>query len=243
MTKHLLVSLSLFLTIFAFAYNAEAKGGACPTGGKCLADGSGQVNRGNNAKAPKKGQNGSGTCKATSAAVSPLTSAEIETLKYMHEEEKVAKDLYAQFLAAWGNNVFVNIKSAEANHQAQLANALTKHGIDDSSVESNAPGVFNNATLQQLYNSLLQQGSVSAVSALTVSALVEETNISDLSQAINTATAADLKQIYSNLLSASKNHLRAFILNLSALGVTYSPQLLSQSAVDQILNTRPGKKR
>jgi hypothetical protein len=49
-------------------------------------------------------------------------------------------------------------------------------------------------------------------------------------------TAADVQQVYSNLLAGSENHLRAFTQTLSRqTGETYVPQYMDQTAYDAIV--------
>ena len=47
----------------------------------------------------------------------------------------------------------------------------------------------------------------------------------------------DLKFVYNNLLRGSRNHLRAFVRNISNQGETYEPQYMKQEAFDVIINS------
>ena len=74
----------------------------------------------------------------------------------------------------------------------------------------NGIGEFTNPDLQQLYDDLIQQGSISRAEALKVGVIIEKTDIDDLNEAIATAEHNDIKTVYRNLLQGSLNHLDAF---------------------------------
>ncbi len=69
----------------------------------------------------------------------------------------------------------------------QLKTLLVRYGIPDPAA-GNAQGEFTNPDLQDLYDQLIQQGSVSKVEALKVGVFIEETDIDDLNAAIATTT-------------------------------------------------------
>ena len=96
----------------------------------------------------------------------------------------------------------------------------------DLTVETKGEGSFVNQDLQEFYNDVT--GATSPVEAFRVGALIEEIDIKDLREAIALAKANDvevLEAVYSNLLNASYNHLRAFVRNYEANGGgTYVPQ-------------------
>lgn len=81
------------------------------------------------------------------------------------------------------------------------------------------------------------QGANSRLDALLVGALIEETDIMDLQQAIENSTQADVANVYNNLMRASRNHLRAFADQIQQQDVSYVAQVLPQTEVDAILNS------
>jgi len=97
-------------------------------------------------------------------------------------------------------------------------------------------GEFANADLQALYNQLIIQGSESLVSELSVGATIEEVDIIDLKERIAAATNNSIITVYTNLMSGSGAHLRAFVSQLALQGITYTPQFLSQEEFDAIIN-------
>ena len=146
---------------------------------------------------------------AASIQVTPLTDEEIQWLTYMREEEKLARDVYLSLYDEWNMRIFSNIAASEQKHTDAVKTLLVRYGIPDPAA-GKAQGEFTNPDLQDLYDQLIQQGSVSNVEALKVGVFIEETDIDDLNAAIATTTHNDIKTVYSNLLKGSLNHLDAF---------------------------------
>jgi hypothetical protein len=71
-------------------------------------------------------------------------------------------------------------------------------------------GVFTDPVLQQLYNDLMAQGSQSSRDALQVGVTIEEVDIRDLQNCLAQTNKSDITNVYTNLMNASYNHLRAF---------------------------------
>jgi hypothetical protein len=155
-------------------------------------------------------------------AATNLTAAEKYWLTYMREEEKLARDVYISMYNIWGAQIFNNITVSEQRHMDSVKNLLVKYGISDPA-EGNDVGKFTNQDLQDLYDQLIEQGSLSLVEALKVGVLIEETDIDDLNSGIASTTRKDIKNVYNNLLQGSLNHLKAFVSNLAAQGIIYEP--------------------
>ena len=88
-----------------------------------------------------------------------ITESLSDWLKFMREEEKLAHDLYVALGKIYSVPVFKNIPRAELNHMNAVLTILTTYSIEDPA--SAEEGVFNNADLQALYNSLLETGKTS----------------------------------------------------------------------------------
>lgn len=131
-----------------------------------------------------------------------------ELLTYLVEEEKLAHDVYIALGDIWGDRVFANIARSESKHQDQVATLLADYGIADP--RSAEPGVFQNAELQALYDTLVEQGAESRIAAINVGILIEETDIRDLQAAIDAIADAEIDATLERLLNASYNHLDAF---------------------------------
>ena len=147
-------------------------------------------------------------CQSTTPATTPLSATEKESLLYMREEEKLARDVYNTFYDRYGLRVFSNIAASEQAHMDAVLTLLNRYGLADPAAA--APGVFNNDDLQALYDDLIDQGNASLTAALQAAVLIEETDIADLQDGLALTSHADLRAVYNNLLRASQNHLRAF---------------------------------
>jgi len=167
------------------------------------------------------------------ANLTPLTDDETATLKFMREEEKLARDVYLVMYEQWESAIFSNIAKSEQRHMDALKSLLDKYGLPDPAPQK--IGVFSDLSLQELYNELISRGQQSVLDAYRVGGLIEEIDIKDLKDAIEETDRADLERVYMNLLSGSYNHLRAFVSHIESLGVTYVAQYLSQAEVDAIL--------
>ena len=141
---------------------------------------------------------------------STLSAAETETLVFMREEEKLARDVYRTLFNRWNLSIFNNISASEQTHMDTLAGMLaTYDGIPDP-VTSDATGSFTNPALASLYDQLVARGMTSSTEAIQVGIFIEETDITDLQKAISETTHDDLARAYENLLQGSYNHLQAF---------------------------------
>jgi len=155
-----------------------------------------------------------------------LSEEEISGLMWMREEEKLARDVYITLYQKYGIRVFNNISNAEQTHTDAIKLLLEKYSLTDP-VQNDAIGNFVNQDLQNLYNQLVESGSVSDVDALKAGALIEEVDILDLINQINEKVDnQDIIYVYNNLKKGSENHLRAFVKNLSKRNVIYSPVYL-----------------
>jgi len=200
--KHILIgilSAVIVIAIGASAYNAFASGGINLPAPVAASD-NGQGNGNGN------GQNGSGVA-LTSIPPSDLSAEETAGLLYMREEEKLARDVYNQMFALWGQPVFQNIAASEQTHMDEIKLLLDRYALADPAL---AAGQFSDQNLQALYNQLIAQGSISLDEAMKVGALIEQTDIADLQARLAQSDNADIQQVYNNLMSGSYNHLAAF---------------------------------
>jgi hypothetical protein len=190
----------------------------------------------------------------------------VDDMKFMREEEKLARDVYATLYDHFDSQgttlyLFDHIASSEQRHMDAMLNLLAKYGIPDSAVDG-GQGVypdscpwdgkeacrFNNQVLADLYTQLIKEikdgknksplTAFSPLDAFLVGAYIEELDISDLFEAI--ATAADfpiIQSVYGNLLCGSGNHLRAFARNIELMtGLSYL-----DATEDYLAAIRPSK--
>ncbi|RLD51581.1 MAG: ferritin, partial [Bacteroidetes bacterium] len=110
---------------------------------------------------------------------SELTEAEIDGIRFMREEEKVARDVYIYLYEIHPLRPFLNISKSEQAHMDAIKYLIDAFDIEDP-VGENPEGVFQNEELQELYDALIEKGSTSREEALRVAALIEEVDIIDL---------------------------------------------------------------
>ena len=182
-----------------------------------------------------QGRGNGQTLDVEAAPLSDLTDAEVDGILFMREEEKLARDVYQTLFEIWGQPVFENIARSEQAHMDALKTLIDRYGLEDP-VAGNEVGVFTDATLQEMYDDLVAQGSESLESALRVGAAIEEIDILDLEEYIADTDAADVVRVYENLLRGSRNHLRAFVRTLEQqAGETYEPQHMSEASYGEVI--------
>ena len=164
-----------------------------------------------------------------------LNSTEIESLLFMREEEKMARDVYITLYGAWNDAVFDNIAKSEQEHMDAIKVLLDKYNLADPVIDS--IGVFNDQELQILYDELLASGEVSHMEALYVGALIEEVDMRDIQEAIDSIENEDIIRTYESLLKGSRNHLRSFVSKIEAQGAVYEATVLTQEEVDAIVDS------
>lgn len=184
--------------------------------------------------APLYAANGSAAARTSQSSLSQVEQTD---LLFMREEEKVARDVYLKLYESWRLAVFSNIASAEQSHMDALLKLLRTYRLPDPAA-GNAIGEFTNPALQSLYDTLLEKGQLSALDALQVGGIIEETDMRDLAGAIDRSDNVDIDTTYESLLCGSRNHLRAFAHNLESMtGQPYTALVLTQEEVDVILNS------
>ncbi|MDO9009558.1 MAG: DUF2202 domain-containing protein [Thiobacillus sp.] len=176
----------------------------------------------------------SATAKTT---LSSLSTAEKSDLLFMREEEKLARDVYLTLYETWGLPVFSNIASSEQSHMDAVLKLLRTYQLSDPAA-GKAIGEFSDPDLQSLYGTLMEKGRLSALDALQVGGIIEETDMNDLVAAIERADNADLDSTYENLLCGSRNHLRAFASTIESMTrQPYTAQVIAQDEVDAIVSS------
>ena len=171
-----------------------------------------------------------------SLPVETLSLAESGSLAFMREEEKLARDVYITLYNKWRTNIFTNISAGEQTHMDAVLQLLNKYSLPDP-VGTNAVGVFNNTTLQNLYSMLVAQGSTSILDAYKVGATIEDLDIFDLKNALLSNDNQDIKLVYDMLTKGSRNHMRSFYKNILNIGGTYTPQYITQAEFDAIIDS------
>ncbi|MFD1294009.1 DUF2202 domain-containing protein [Lutibacter holmesii] len=166
---------------------------------------------------------------------SALTNEEITDLIFLREEEKLARDVYLYSYELYGNPIFKNISNSEQTHMDTVLALLNKYNINDPA--SNVKGEFYNNELQEIYEHLIQQSSISEVEALKVGNIIEDLDIKDLQLNEERTIKTDLLTAYGALKCGSRNHLRNYYEQLIKKNVVYSPMYISESEFEEIVST------
>lgn len=168
--------------------------------------------------------------------VNSLSQAEVDSLIFMREEEKLARDVYLALYDIWGLNIFQNIASSEQTHTDAVGNLLVTFNIPDP-MDTSPAGEFVNADLQNLYDELTLLGSQSVADALKVGGAIEEIDILDLKESLEFVENPSIQRVYQNLLKGSENHLRAFVSNFERqTGESYQAQYMSEDDYQVIIS-------
>lgn len=165
-----------------------------------------------------------------------LSVVELHTLSHMLEEEKLARDVYTTLFNQWDERIFSNISKSEQQHMDAILCLYNKYDIEEN-VSDNAVGVFENVELQALYISLVELGSESLVSALTVGATIEDLDIFDLIDLSEDVDNEDILAVYTELTKGSRNHMRAFVSRLDQNDALYTPQFITPELFESIITS------
>ena len=138
-----------------------------------------------------------------------ITAETAQMLAYMAEEEKLAHDLYVTLGETYDARQFDNVARAEAQHLDAVRALLERYDVDDPTTGA-AAGEFTDQDLQVLYDDLLASGLTSLAAAADAGITVEQTDIADLTEALETTDAPDVEQVLTDLLEGSQRHLAAF---------------------------------
>jgi hypothetical protein len=152
-------------------------------------------------------------CLMSAIAQAETYSAQaIADLRFMIEEEKLARDVYLSFGVLYPTIMpFKNIPNSEQTHFNTLVTQAGLAGVNVSDLTSLPSNTFQDATLQSLFSTLVAQGSTSSFAALTVGKNIELKDIDDLNLAMSRiSSSSSLYTAYGNLRNGSNNHLNAF---------------------------------
>lgn len=175
------------------------------------------------------------TAGAIAVQAASLDPYEVESLLYVREEEKLARDTYLTLYDIWHTNIFQTIADSEQNHMDAVLGLLDKYNLEDPA--SPEVGVFQNDFLQAKYNELVAWGAQSPADALLVGCAIEEIDLVDLATRLAQVDNRDIRSVFQNLTDGSENHLRAFVAQYESLtGDTYAPIYLDQNTYQQIIN-------
>lgn len=157
-----------------------------------------------------------------------------DSITYMYNEEKLAKDVYLDIYEVQKVKQLYNIATnSEVRHQEAVNDLAKKYDLNitlypntevpyDISVESYNSGEFSVEHIQELYDTLYDKGIQSKKDALEVGCIVEVTDIDDLDIYIEQATesnATDVLAVFNFLRNGSYNHYWAFDKGLKNMNI------------------------
>jgi hypothetical protein len=174
-------------------------------------------------------------------AVTENLSVDVKkTLAYMGNEERLAYDVYNYLGTLYPEQKqFINIpQKSEIKHidiaqQLVQRYVITEASVNDSDytslnyqntdISNMEAGVYGVAAIQDLYNTLVVEGSVSTIDALKVGCKIEVIDVDDLDTDIakaETDGADDIIAAFNVLRTGSYSHYWSFDKGLKNLGVT-----------------------
>lgn len=142
------------------------------------------------------------------SSASALTTTEASNILFMKQEEKLARDVYQAMFAKWGHVTFANISVSEQRHMNAIDNLIARYLLTDTTPTES--GKFTYPELQALYDELIAKGNESLKAALEVGVLIEVTDIEDLQNALKVTRERPIRNVFSNLMDGSYNHLAVF---------------------------------
>jgi hypothetical protein len=164
-----------------------------------------------------------------------LTENEISSLKHMREEEMLAHDVYSYLAELYDVPVFRNIAKSELVHTDHVKELIDKYGIEDPAAD-HQPGVFKEAGIQELFDDLTEKGKNSFVDAIVVGLTIEDLDIADLEEALESEVDnEEIVKVYNFLLMGSKNHMKAFYFHAQRYNIDYNPQYISMEYLKEIV--------
>jgi len=165
-----------------------------------------------------------------------LSEDEIKHLKFIREEEKLARDCYWLLGDKWGLPIFDNISESEQRHMDAIKKLIDNYGLLDPVENEGEVGGFVNPILIALFEDLMEWGYKSPLDGLLVGGAIEEYDILDIQHAIEQASHADIIETYESLVCGSRNHLRSFVRQVELLGEAYVRFIMTEDEFDAIID-------
>lgn len=170
---------------------------------------------------------------AINAAI--INEEEKQSLEYMTEEEKLARD-YAALMGTKHNSDFFNkIAEGKQTDLDNIKDILTGKNVEDP-VKNDEAGIFKTDTFKDLYARLSEEGSQNLNNALKGGAEIAELQIKDLNKYLTIVTDTDVKNNFTELKKTSEKNLKSYVNQLSQRGYGYFPKHLTSDDFNKILN-------
>ena len=166
---------------------------------------------------------------------SDLTQELKDSITYMYNEEKLAREIYMNLYKKYPLKQLYNISTkSEIKHEKAVNDLAIKYDLnitlypdtdipyDQKSLEEYGDGKYAVVEIQELYDMLYDKGIQSEKDALEVGCMVEVTDINDLNRYIAQAlesNADDVLEVFNFLRDGSYRHYWAFDKGLKNIGV------------------------
>ena len=161
------------------------------------------------------------------AQTDDLISQEDADLFYVLEEKKLATELYTAFEEAWDNKFSRNL-IMEEQQLASIEQEVQEKTLEvPVSVAMEIEGQFSNADVQKLQRKLLPNINANETEALKALAMLEETEIKIMDQAILNTENIDLIILYDRIRVSARTQLVSVCKALAEEGVQYQPKALT----------------
>ena len=223
--KNILFISSLFIVI-----------GCNDSGGNGQGNGNGKANSGDYSQSNYEEESLPSTVIiAINSDKSELTQNLKDSITYMYNEEKLAREVYINLYEKQPLKQLYNISTkSEVKHEEAVNDLAVKYDLnitlypdteapyDAKSLESYGSGKFPVVAIQELYDMLYDKGIQSQQDALEVGCMVEVTDVSDLDKYIDQATisnASDVLDVFNFLRDGSYKHYWAFDKGLKNMGI------------------------
>lgn len=152
----------------------------------------------------------SNTANAKDNTIIEMTDEQKDKLFFIYQEEKVARDVYITLGKIYTDeNTFASIQISEQRHIDSARELCEKYDVSIDGVDEDSVGNFVLPVLQELYDTLVEQGQKSLLDALKVGEHIEITDIDDLEEA-SVGMPEDVVNVFENLKEGSLSHLDAF---------------------------------
>ena len=159
---------------------------------------------------------------------------------WMHDQERLAMDLNQVFYDEWEDPILASIAASKPRYMEKLMNLIDWYDIDFFGEISNEPRVYTDERHADAFIDLSARGMSSRQAAFLAAAYVEEWNIIEYGGSDPNAVRECAGEGMQLLCDAFGDLLGAAYYNFKRLASQtddYSPQMLSQEAVDAILAT------
>ena len=172
-------------------------------------------------------------CNFIKGSATDLTADEVEGLKYVREEEKMARDVYLFLSQKFKKPIFKNIKNSEQVHMDKVLCLLIHFNVEDPA--SDEIGEFTNYHIQELYDYLIDLGSNNIIDALTAGAIIEDYDIKDINDWMEETDNETIEKVFTNIVCGSGNHIISFSDLLDGYDTEYTPIYISDDEYEAIL--------